>query len=193
MHDNDAPVKFTIHDEQSAPEGSRPLLEQARATWGMIPNQFAVLAESPVAFRAYRTVYDLFTEQSALSPQERHLVLLTISRENGCHYCTAGHSMTAKMANLPDQAIAAICDGTPPEDARLAALYHFTVAVVRERGHVSKEVCTKLLDVGYTRQQLLDVLAAVMAKTLSNYVNHIAGTPLEPHMSQAPCSLSKEE
>ena len=32
---------------------------------------------------------------------------------------------------------------------------------------------------GYTQRQVLDVLTLVALKTLSNYVNHIAHTPLD--------------
>jgi alkylhydroperoxidase family enzyme len=36
------------------------------------------------------------------------------------------------------------------------------------------------LEAGYARRHVLDVLLGVAQKTLSNYVNHIADTPVDP-------------
>jgi alkylhydroperoxidase family enzyme len=37
----------------------------------------------------------------------------------------------------------------------------------------------RFLNAGYTRGQVFEVLMAISMKTLSNYANHIAGTPLD--------------
>ncbi len=45
-------------------------------------------------------------------------------------------------------------------------------------GWVSEEEIDAFLAVGFEREQVLDVLVGVAYKTLSNYTNHLAGTPL---------------
>ena len=51
--------------------------------------------------------------------------------------------------------------------------------MVRERGWVSDAEVTRFLDAGWTRANVLEVVLGVGLKTISNYVNHIAGTPVD--------------
>ncbi len=62
---------------------------------------------------------------------------------------------------------------------RLAALSGFAAAMVEKRGWVSDAQIAAFLDAGFTKGHVLDVVLAVSMKTLSNYVNHIADTPLD--------------
>lgn len=41
------------------------------------------------------------------------------------------------------------------------------------------------LDAGYSRGQVLEVVLGVGVKTLSNYTNHLAGTPLDNAFEKA--------
>jgi len=86
--------QFPIHDLATVPEASRPVLEAAREGYGFVPNLLGVLANSPVALRAYTTL-------------------------------------------------------------------------------------AQLLEAGFERHQLLEVITALAFKTISNYTNHLAETPLD--------------
>ena len=54
------------------------------------------------------------------------------------------------------------------------------VEVVRSRGRVSNQRIEVFLAAGYTRENVLEVVFAVTMKTLSNYANHLAETPVDP-------------
>ena len=45
--------RFHIHDDESAPEGSLPVIKGALGASGQLPNFIGVLAGSPAALRAY--------------------------------------------------------------------------------------------------------------------------------------------
>lgn len=51
--------------------------------------------------------------------------------------------------------------------------------IVSNRGWVKPPELQRFLDAGFTREQVLEVLVGVSMKTLSNYANHIADTPLD--------------
>ena len=53
-----------VHNIESAPEGSKPLLENSQKSFGMIPGLHGVLAASPKILEAYQTLHQLFTETS---------------------------------------------------------------------------------------------------------------------------------
>ena len=47
---------FTIHNAETAPKSSKPLLETSQKNFGMIPNLHGVMAESPAMLEAYQTM-----------------------------------------------------------------------------------------------------------------------------------------
>ena len=169
---------FIIYDVDSAPEASRGTLADAQKQYGMVPNLMGIMAESPALVRTYAEVGKAF-ESSSLSPLEQQIVVLTASFLNECSYCMAAHSMIAKMVGLPAIEVEALREGRPLDDPRLETLRAFTRAVVRDRGWVSRPHVEEFLRAGFTKAQLLDVVLGVAFKTLSNYTNHIVGTPLD--------------
>jgi hypothetical protein len=44
---------FTLHDTTTAPAASTGILEGVQKFWGVVPNLYGVLAESPAALEAY--------------------------------------------------------------------------------------------------------------------------------------------
>lgn len=171
-------TNFQIHDETSAPAASLPFLAKAKSSFGMVPNLLGTLAESPALLEGYMTLAGIFAK-SSFSPTEQQVVLLTVSFANGCSYCMAAHSVIAKSQGVPAGILQALRSGTPLDDSRLAALATFTHAVVAERGRVEHQVAD-FLKSGFTRAQVLEVVLGVGMKTLSNYANHIAHTPVDP-------------
>ena len=169
---------FSIHDDQTAPEASRPILEGAKAKYRFLPNLLGGLAESPAALEAYVTLSDIF-DKSSLTPAERQVVILAISAENGCEYCVAAHSTVAAMLKLPGDVIEALRDGRPIADARLEALRNFAETVVKKRGWADEDDVQAFLAAGFDRAQVLDVVLGVAFKTLSNYANHLIATPVD--------------
>lgn len=51
--------------------------------------------------------------------------------------------------------------------------------VVTTRGFPTEKVTQNFLDHGYTQKNILEVILGVGMKTLSNYTNHIAHTPID--------------
>ena len=171
-------TQFTIHSKATAPEKSVPILDSTEKAFGFIPNLVAVLAESPAGVKGYRTLMGIFDE-SSLTPTERQIVLLAVSRYNECHYCMSAHSVIADMQKVPQDVTNAIRNDLPIADNKLEALRVFTTKVVDKRGWVSKEDIQAFLDSSYTRQQLIEVIMGVSLKTFSNYLNHIAEIPVD--------------
>ena len=170
--------EFTQHTIESAAKASKQTLRAAERRYGFVPNLMAIMAESPALLKAYATIGDIFA-RSSLSPIEQQVVILTVSQLNECTYCMAAHSMAAKMVGLPEAELDALRDGRPLADPKLEALRAFASAVVQELGWVSEEEINAFLAAGFEREQVLDVVVGVAYKTLSNYTNHLAGTPLD--------------
>ena len=170
-------TSFPLHDRQSAPDASGAF-DRAEAIFGMVPNLTRKMSTSPQLAQAYLDLTDLF-ENSSLSPEERGVVLLTVSRFHGCDYCMAAHSMTGRMAGLPDSAVDAMRNDEALLDHRLEALRQFINTMLEKRGWVDASHLEAFLAAGFNEQQILDVILGIGLKTLSNYTNHIAQTPVD--------------
>lgn len=171
-------TSLEIYTAESAPEGSRSTLEGAQKAFGFLPNLLGTLAASPAALKGYTGLSELFG-QTSFSASEQQIVLLTVSRLNGCEYCMAAHSTVADMTKVPSGVTEALRSGDRLADPKLEALRRFTESVVENRGWVDDAEVQAFLDAGFGREQILEVLLGVTMKTLSNYTNHIAATPLD--------------
>jgi uncharacterized peroxidase-related enzyme len=166
-----------IHTKQSAPNASQPLLASIESKYGMIPNLLAEMAEAPNVLKAY---LDMASQVAAgtLTPVEVQVVQIAASRLNGCQYCVAAHSaMSEKL--LPPPLLNALKAGAPISDNKLSALRTFVIAVVGQHGWVRQADLQAFLEAGYTRSQICEVVLAVAQKVLSNYLNHVADTPID--------------
>jgi alkylhydroperoxidase family enzyme len=169
---------FKLHDKSTAPEASKPLLENSEKAMGMIPGLHAVMAESPQVLEAYQTLHQLVLD-SDFDNDEKTVVWQTINVENACHYCVPAHTGIAKMMDVSDDIIEPLRNETQLPSDKLEALRTFTLAVMNKQGNVSKEDLEAFYSAGYGKRQVLDVILVLSQKTMSNYINHIAKTPID--------------
>ncbi len=174
--------EFKVHTIDTAPAESVPFLQNAQQSMGFVPNLIGVLAESPAAVEGYLTLMSIF-EKSSLTPVEQQVAILTISRINECDYCMAAHSVVASMQKVPADVIQAIRNDKPIANEKLEALRTFAATVVEKRGWLSDYDIAAFRSAGYSQAQVLDVVLAASLKTLSNYTNHMAETPLDDAFS----------
>lgn len=175
-------MQFQVHTKETAPEASRATLEATAKKYGFLPNLFGVLAESPAAVQAYAAINKAL-EQSALTPVEQQVVALTVSTTNACTYCVGAHSAVARMARMPEHILDELRDQRTLSDTKLNALRALTASIMDHRGWVPEADLERFTAAGYTRQHVLDVITLFALKTLSNYANHIAHTPLDPQFA----------
>lgn len=175
-------AKFELHTLETAPEASRPLLEHSQKAFGRLPGLHAVMAESPALLDGYKQLHRLFAEETTFDKDELTVVWQAINVEHECHYCVPAHTGIAKMMKVDDAISDALRDETPLPNARLEALRTFTLAVVRQRGHVSDADVQAFVEAGFTQRQILEVILGVAQKVMSNYTNHFAQTPVDKPM-----------
>lgn len=170
---------FAPQTIESAPEKSRPILQNVKKAFGFIPNLMAVCANNSAVLEGYLALDGVF-EKGSFTPVERQLILLAASVENKCNYCAAAHSTIAKgVLCVAPEIISAIRGDKPVADKKTAALVNLTREIVRERGFVKQETVEAFLSAGYRKEQVMEVLLGVALKTISNYLDHISPTPLD--------------
>lgn len=170
---------FDLHTEDTAPAESQVLLNQAMESFGFVPNLFLMLAESPALLEGYISLMNIVSKKGTLTEVEQQVVFMTSSFENECTYCMAGHTGLAKMSGIPDDVVEALRNGRDLADPKLQALRVFTAKMVTSRGNVTPEEVDAFIGAGFTKAQVLEVILGISMKTMSNYANHVAKTPVD--------------
>lgn len=176
---------LTLHDIDSAPAASRPLLQSSIDGFGWIPRQSAFMAESPALLSSYQYAHDAFS-QCSLSEEERAIVWITTGTLNQCDYTVQAHNWIAQHKNVPEHVLHALAQDPESLPAKLAALYRFTRQVVLAQGQIPPIAVEEVLAAGYSAQNVLDVILGVSQKTMSTLLNSLAHTQIEPQFQSAP-------
>ena len=171
-------INFQVHTRESAPEASKELMDKANKAYGLIPSMHRVMAESPQILEAYINLYNLFS-QCSLSKEQRHVVWLTVSVYHDCHYCVPAHCQIALMDGIDKKIIDAIRKDEAIDDKKLEALRQYTNSVVFNRGKVAMEESKTMINLGFSKQNLLDINLGIAHKVLSNYTNFLVNTPID--------------
>ena len=83
------------------------------------------------------------------------------------------------MKGVPADIIEALRTGATLPDPKLDALASLTRSIVETRGWPTDATKGAFFAAGYGAREYLEVVVGVTVKTLSNYVNHAADTPLD--------------
>ena len=169
---------YQIHTIASAPEKSRPVLEQLQQGFGFIPNLAAAIANSPRLVTAFAAVFQQ-VHSSSLTEQEIQIVLLTDAVTNSCAYAVAFHTALALNQGVGSEETDAIRARLVPRDRRFAALSTLARTLIEKRGRLGDRELDAFLAAGFTREQILEVIAVVAASTITNYAGTIANPALE--------------
>jgi uncharacterized peroxidase-related enzyme len=152
-------------------------LNAVKAKVGMIPNLYATLARAPAALNGMLQLGDAINA-GKLSASEREIVALATSQANGCQYCVSAHTLLGKNAGLKPEQIRHARAGTGG-DKRSSAIAALAMALVEKRGHVDTQLLNGFKGDGLSEGDLLEVVANVIATTLTNYTNNVARTDID--------------
>jgi alkylhydroperoxidase family enzyme len=174
---------YPIQTIASAPEKSKPVLEQLQQSFGFIPNLAAVIANSPKLVTAFAAVFQQ-VHSSSLTEQEIQIVLLTDAVANSSAYAVALHTALALKQRVSSEETDAIRARLLPKDPRFGALSTLAKTLIEKRGHLSQQELDAFLTAGFTKEQILEVITVVAASTITNYAGTIANPPLEDQFQQ---------
>jgi AhpD family alkylhydroperoxidase len=154
------------------------IFEEVKKKFGFVPNLIREMSRNPAVARVYLEGQAAIAG-GVLSPREQQVIQLAVSVYNECHYCRAAHRLGSRMAGVAPGDIEAIQKGALPEDARLRSLVSGTWQVLDVRGSLTPPDLRALEAEGIDRAQLYEIVAIIGLKTVSNYINHIAHTPID--------------
>lgn len=170
--------RYPLYTIDSAPAQSRPVLEQLQQAFGLIPNIAAKMAASPVLINGFIGLFER-VHASSLSEVQIQTLLLTNAVTNGSEWPVAFHTALALQAGMRSTDVDAIRRGVLPDDAQLAALSALARTLIEKRGRLAEADQQRFLDAGFNAEQILEVIAAVAASTITNFTSSVTQPPLE--------------
>jgi uncharacterized peroxidase-related enzyme len=162
---------------ENAPEASKPVMEQIKANFGHVANIFATLAHSPAALKGLIGLFEALDE-GALAGKAHEAIALRIGEFHGCKYCTAAHSIKAKMAGATAEETIAFRKGQS-DDPKIQALLTLAAAMVNNRGKLDDADVQAAKDAGLSDGELLETVAIVACNTYTNYINALVLTEVD--------------
>jgi alkylhydroperoxidase family enzyme len=171
-------TNFPVYTIESAPEHSKPALQQLQSAFGMIPNLIGAMSTSPVLINSLVGLFGKVHGASFTEPQVQ-IVLLTDAVTNGSTWAVAFHTALALKEGIDPADVKAIREGRLPKDRKFAALSGLAKTMIEKRGRLDDKDVNRFLAAGFGKDHLLEVVAAVAASTITNYTGSITKPPLE--------------
>ena len=171
-------TNFPVHTIESAPERSKPALQQLQSAFGMIPNIAGAMATSPVLIHSLVALF-ANVHGGSFSEAQVQIVLLTDAVTNGSTWAVAFHTALALKEGIDPADVHAIRNGRLPKDSKFAALSRLAKTMIEKHGRLDDEDITLFLTAGFDKDHVLEVIGAVAASTITNYTGSITKPPLE--------------
>jgi len=181
---------FPIHTLDSAPQKSKPALQNLQAAFGLIPNIAGAMSASPVLIDSLLGLFGQVHGGSFTEPQIQ-VLLLTNAVTNASSWAVAFHSFLALQQGIGAEDVERIRQGGLPKDAKLAALSRLAKTLIEKRGHLIDADLEAFIAAGFTRELALEVISVVAASTITNYTGSVTRPPLEAAF--LPHSWAKKE
>jgi uncharacterized peroxidase-related enzyme len=163
---------------EAAPAASQPMLQAVKKQFGVAPNLFRLVANSPAALEGYLGLSGALGK-GALPAPTRERIALAIAEINGCSYCLSAHTYLGKtLARLDEAEITANRRGAS-NDPKADAAVRFAAKVAIARGHVSDDDVRAVRLAGYDDAQVIEIVLHVALNTWTNYINEVAQTDID--------------
>ena len=167
--------RFKVHDDETAPEASVPILKGALAGGGQLPNFIGVMAGSPPVLRSYaRFRSELRNGSLTYATQQR--IALAVAEHQGSEYAISTLQRTGRDAGLGMDEIA-LAREFDSRDEREASLLRFLKSLLESDGAPPAYLLEEAREADWTDEQILEAVAHVALATFTNLVTRAGDLP----------------
>jgi AhpD family alkylhydroperoxidase len=172
--------RFPVHSVADAPEAAREPLRALEKKYGRVPNIHGEMAHAAVVLAAYTGIQQAITEHGSFDARIREAIALAVGTVDNCTYCQAAHTAAGRAAGWSLEQTIALRKGTPlHEEEKLGALLAVARQIAAEVGEVDEDTWQQAVVAGWSREELAELFAHVIANIFTNYFNHYAHTELD--------------
>ena len=162
-------------EPEAAPGKAKTLLDAVKASLGMVPNLFRVMAHSPATLEGFLS-FNSALGAGTLDAKLRERIALAVAEHRGDGYSIAQHARTARAAGLGLDEISSARSFTS-DDSREAALLAFLESVLESDGHPELHLLEEAREIGWTDEQILEAVAHLALNEFQSLVANAAALP----------------
>lgn len=160
--------RINVVTNENANAEQQGLLDAIRSQLGMVPNFLKILANSPVALRAFLGLHGIAGE-GTLDAGTRERIALAIAQQNACDYCVSAHTALGRKAGLSvDEVLTNRAGGS--QDAKAAAAVKFAKALAEHSGDVTTAEIVEVRNAGYSEAEIVEIITHVGMNILTNLI-----------------------
>ncbi|MBY6263695.1 carboxymuconolactone decarboxylase [Azospirillum sp. 412522] len=164
-------------DPASSSAAVKPTLDRIKGAFGVVPNMFKAVANSPAALASMWGAFGALS-QGKLGAKLGEQIAVAIADRNNCGYCLAAHTLLGQKAGVSGAEMAEAQRGRS-SDPRTAAALAFAVKLVENRAAIDAADVEALRAVGYDDEAIVEILAHVALNLYTNYVNVAFDVPVD--------------
>lgn len=164
-------------DPASSSDRVKPTLDQIKGAFGVVPNMFKAMANSPAALASMWGAFGALGG-GTLGARLGEQIAVAIANANACEYCLAAHTLLGCKAGASAKEMADAQIGRSA-DRRTQAALTFALKVVRDRAAVGEADLAALKAAGFDDEAVVEIMAHVALNLFTNYVNVALKVPVD--------------
>lgn len=169
--------RITLIDPASATGTVGANLSQIKSAFGVVPNMFKAVANSPAALESMWGAFGaLGTGRIGAKLGEQ--IAVAVADRNDCHYCLAAHTALGRKAGASAEEMADAQAGHSA-DPRTAAALAFALKLVEKRGSIDATDVDALRAAGFDDGEVVEIIAHVALNLFTNYINVALDVPVD--------------
>ena len=170
-------TRLNLVDPASASAEVKPTLDQIKGVFGIVPNMFKAVANSPSALQSMWGSFGALGT-GKLDAKLGEQIAVAIADHNGCNYCLAAHTVLGQKAGASAVEMAEAQAGRSA-DRKTAAALVFVLKVVENRAAVRAADVEGLRAAGFDESDIVEIMAHVALNLFTNYVNVAFDVPVD--------------
>lgn len=170
-------TRVNLVDPASASGAAAPLLKDINGAFGVTPNMFRAVANSPAALKSMWSSFGALGG-GKLGAKLGEQIAVAIANRNACQYCLSAHTVLGQKAGATAAQMAEAQTGRS-SDPRTAAALAFALKVVEHRAQVNDADVQALHTAGFSDEEIVEIIAHVALNLFTNYVNVAFDVPLD--------------
>ncbi len=167
---------FNVPTREEVSSNNQTIFDNLKKAVGFVPNIYATVAYSETALGNF-LAFD--SAKSSLSNKEKEVINLITSQVNGCRYCQSAHTTIGKLNGFTDEQVLELRQGRFSSDEKYDALVKTAKQITLNKGKVDNGTLETFFNAGYTKGSLVDVILAVNAIGVTNYLHNLTQVEID--------------
>jgi len=169
--------RITLIDPTHATGSVEQNLAEIKSAFGMVPNMFRAVANSPSALQSMWGSFGALGG-GRLGAKLGEQIAVAVADRNNCNYCLAAHTGLGRKAGATGAEMAEAQAGRS-SDPRTQAALAFALKVVGNRAEIDTSDIETLRAAGFDEEEVVEIIAHIALNLFTNYVNVALDVPVD--------------